>query len=180
MREIFMFIFASLLATTAHANVERLPWVTIKEQYKVYYEEGLTKQEVQDAMGVWNNAVGNDFMIMVEEEDNYPNIVIGVSPVFGSTLFQNALAVAFPIRSDTCMILIDVPFIKASGYDVKKILSHEIGHCLGYSHTEDPGDLMFFAYNEGQELSKEMATLTKKLRDDAILTNTLSNLNSLH
>jgi len=99
---------------------------------------------VNAALMHWNNAVQPDFL--VPTLDRRANIMIGVMP-----LPPGMLGVAWP-NETACAVMISPGAIAHL-----KTIIHEIGHCLGFYHEDDPSSIMYPNDVPGAWITKEMA-----------------------
>lgn len=97
----------------------------------------------------WNGAVHDGFLYTTD--DKIANIMIGVGPLpFG------VLGVAFP-NGKACAITLAPEAITNI-----RVVMHEIGHCLGFKHSDDDQSLMFWLDQDGNWLTQEMLDIIQE------------------
>lgn len=157
------------------ATIYRENWLATCGEYRIAFDarDRLTEEERAtvrstglQAIALWNQALGFELFREVADDKCLPKDInirqvetqgALATAVYGPGLFSGSWC--------GCAIFVDPQAI--SSY---KVVAHELGHCLGLSHSKNPGSLMY-KFAENGELSKEVVELVASRIDHGLFGN---------
>lgn len=103
-----------------------------------HYGNDSTKKYLQ-----YFNSLGDNKAVSFDSENGKYDRTIVISELGTIPGKETTIGQAYP-RWDHCHIVIEKGLDE---YSYAMVLYHEYLHCLGYSHVEDPEDLMYYSLN---------------------------------
>lgn len=109
------------------------------------------------AMDFWNEAAGRELLVTAPNE-GFPIIIDWVDRLTEVEGADPRTAAYSWRRSNECWIELKKKENRLE-YDEIAILIHEIGHCIGFSHSPNPHSFMYERINPNQSFTSEIIQL---------------------
>lgn len=151
-----VFIYIIVLALSAcnksfHLNSEHLFEGAVV--HKVLTVQGPEGIGIPEATAYWNEFLGKE--AIQTNAGKFP-VYITLKDEFKSDYnFAHGLSSTYPTH---CSVEIKKLDIEAS----RRVLIHEIGHCIGFNHSTNPKSVMYPYVLKGQIITDEMLEIIKK------------------
>lgn len=167
MNKMLAFLFILLTSTICYAkdvpllkNIEGFEYIVTKPNYTIKFMWPDSEEHeilLRAAVAEWNHAAKNEEFITFTDGDANINVIV-LNYTEGDTV-----GLALPFGPNQCTILIK------TDHSLNPLLYlHELGHCLGFAHTNDKREIMYPVlqkdnYTIGKSTSKTLRKLIKNI-----------------
>jgi hypothetical protein len=129
-----------------------------EHSYSVY---GLSNGLINGAMQAWNDALGRN--ILTRTPGSFPITIQWAEDL--TEVRDTPLASAYAKRFlDRCEVYMKViPNTARYGYDELGVLTHELGHCIGFDHSSNEKSIMYYKVGEDASITTEQIRIINQL-----------------